>query len=303
MGEQSRQGTSWGIVVGFDDSPASIAAVDWAAATAQRWGTTLTVMHSVDLAAAPLDPAYDLARLPDSLGEAGRDLLAEGVARARRLMTDPTQVTGLSVLGAPAAELVHASQEADLVVTGSRGRGPLTAGLLGSVAYAVTAHAACPAVVVRTEPTVLPGREHPVIVGVDDSPGAERALDLAAEMAAISDAALHIVYVAHSAFSPDALAYVESAKAGTEHTKAVRGHAEKTVRRAADRARAAFAGLTIETEVLYGRAGRVLSPLGAHAGLIVVGSRGHGGFAGLLLGSVSHTVIHEAPCPVMVARG
>ena len=223
MGEQSRHGTSWGIVVGYDDSPASIAALDWAAATAQRWGTTLTVLHSVDLAAAPVDPAYDLARLPDSVGEAGRDLLADGVARARQVMAHPSQVTGLSVLGAPAAELVHASQEADLVVTGSRGRGPLAAGLLGSVAYAVTAHAACPAVVVRAEPAVLPGPDHPVIVGVDESPGSERALDLAAEMAAISDAALHIVHVAHSAFSPDALAYVESTKAGTEHTKAVRG--------------------------------------------------------------------------------
>lgn len=303
MVDQSKHRLAKGIVVGYDDSPGSIAALEWAAATANRWGTTLTVMHTVDLAAAPIEPAYDLARLPDSLGEAGRELLANGVARARKLMTQPSQVAGLFAIGSPAAELVHASKDADIVVTGSRGRGPLAAGLLGSVAYAVTAHASCPAVVVGTERPVQPGRDHPVVVGVDESRASEDALDLAAEMAAISDAALHIVHVAHGYFSPDAQAYVESEQAGTEHTKAVRAHAEDMVRLAARRAQATFANLPIETEVLYGSAGHVLSPLGAHAGLIVVGTRGHGGFAGLLLGSVSHAVIHEASCPVMIVRG
>jgi len=122
-------------------------------------------------------------------------------------------------------------------------------------------------------------------------------------MAAISDAELHIVHVAHGSFSPDAQAYVESSRAGNSHTNEMRARAEETVQRAARRAQGRFPNLPIETEVLYGSAGHVLSPLGAHAGLIVVGTRGHGGFAGLLLGSVSHTVIHEAPCPVMVVRG
>ena len=303
MVDQSEHRLAKGIVVGYDDSPGSIAALEWAAITANRWGATLTVMHSVDLAAAPMEPAYDVARLPDSLGEAGRELLGDGVARARQLMTQPSEVAGLLALGSPAAELVNASKDADLVVTGSRGRGPFAAGLLGSVAYAVTAHAACPAVVVHPERPVQPGHDHPVVVGVDESQASESALDLAAEMAAISDAALHIVHVAHGSFSPDAQAYVESALAGTQHTKAVRAHAEDLVGRAARRAQATFANLPIETEVLYGSAGHVLSPLGAHAGLIVVGTRGHGGFAGLLLGSVSHTVIHESSCPVVVVRG
>jgi nucleotide-binding universal stress UspA family protein len=303
MADQSTNNRSKGIVVGYDDSPGSLGALEWAAATARRWGTTLTVVHSVDLAAAPIEPAYDYARLPESLGEAGREVLAAGVAAAQRLMSDPSQVAGLPAVGSPAAELVHVSKDAELVVTGSRGRGPLTAGLLGSVSYMVTAHAACPAVVVRAEHPVQPGPDHPVIVGVDDSQASERALDLAAEMAAISDAALHVVHVAHSSFSPDAQAYVESTSAGTDHTKTVRADAEATVQRAARRAKDTYANLPIETEVLYGSPGHVLSPLGAHAGLIVLGTRGHGGFAGLLLGSVSHTVIHEAPCPVMIVRG
>ncbi|HEV7148000.1 MAG TPA: universal stress protein [Pedococcus sp.] len=303
MVEKSTPRLSKGIVVGYDDSPGSLAALEWAAATARRWGTTLTVMHSVDLAAAPIEPAYDYARLPESLGEAGREVLAAGVGRAQQLMGDTRLVASLPAVGSPAAELVHASKDADLVVTGSRGRGPLKAGLLGSVAYMVTAHAACPAVVVRTDHPVQPGPDHPVVVGVDDSEASRRALDLAAEMAAISDAVLHVVHVAHSSFSPDAQAYVESTRAGTDHTKTVRAQAEATVQQAARRARATYANLRVDTEVLYGSPGHVLSPLGAHAGLVVLGTRGHGGFTGLLLGSVSHTVIHEAPCPVMIVRG
>lgn len=302
MVDQSPHHRSKGIVVGYDDSPSSVAALEWAAAMAGRWGTTLTVLHSADLAAAPIEPAYDIARLPEAVGETGREMLDEGVARARTLMADAGQVVGLLAVGSPAAELVHASKDADLVVTGSRGRGVLAAGLLGSVAFAVTAHAECPAVVVRAERSAHPDRHHPVVVGIDASHPSERALDHAAEIAAISGATLHIVHVAHGSVSPEAQAYVESANAGTAHSNAVRTHAEDIVRDAAERALAAYAHLTVETEVLYGSAGHVLSPLGAHAALIVVGSRGRGGFAGLLLGSVSHAVIHEAPCPVMVVR-
>jgi nucleotide-binding universal stress UspA family protein len=66
--------------------------------------------------------------------------------------------------------------------------------------------------------------------------------------------------------------------------------------------RAAHPELTVETDVLFGHAGQKIAQLGKDAGLIVVGSRGRGGFTGLILGSVSHTVIHEAGCPVMVVH-
>ncbi len=108
--------------------------------------------------------------------------------------------------------------------------------------------------------------------------------------------------VGHLPASPESYAYVEDSKAGTEHTHEIRDVAEGTVQLAAERALAAHPDLTVEAEVLYGDAGHVLSPLSARAGLMVVGSRGRGGFAGLLLGSVSHIVIHEAECPVMVVR-
>jgi nucleotide-binding universal stress UspA family protein len=305
-------GREHGVLVGYDGSPVSKVALDWAAETARQQGKRLTVLFCVDLAMMPAFPAYDAAvALPD-LEQAARAVLDEGAERAAAIV-GRDGVQPLTAIGSSAAELVAASKDADIVVTGSRGRGRLLAGLLGSTSYAVTAHAHCPAVVVRPgqgddvgvvgvgERVPHPDAEHAVIVGLDDSDASERALEMGAEVAAAAGATLRLVTVARVG-SIESWAYAEDTQAGTDETHEVREAAEDTLRRSEAHARGAHPELTIETEVLYGEPGHVLGDLAAHAGLVVVGSRGRGGFAGLLLGSVSHTVIHEAPCPVMVVR-
>jgi nucleotide-binding universal stress UspA family protein len=289
-----------GIVVGFDGSPGAEAALDWAARTAQRQGRPLTVLHTSNLAAAVPGTGYVPDVVSDTLAEAAAATLNAGVERAAAVL-DRSQITGTTTIGGPAAELVAASEGADLVVTGCRARGRLASGLLGSVAYAVTAHAKCPAVVVRGQDAAYPDATHDVVVGVDDSDASDRALGVAADIAAEAGAPLHIVRV-EPLHVPDSWASVETRHAGSEHTHALRAEAEATLERAEKHARASHPDLAIETEILYGEAGHALAPLGDRAGLIVVGSRGRGGFAGLLLGSVSHIVIHEANCPVMVVR-
>jgi nucleotide-binding universal stress UspA family protein len=97
-------------------------------------------------------------------------------------------------------------------------------------------------------------------------------------------------------------AYVETSKAGSDATHRERQHADTTLQAAADQAKGAHADLDVSTEVLYGEPGPVLAELASTAGLVVVGSRGRGGFAGMLLGSTSHRLIHDATCPVMVVR-
>jgi nucleotide-binding universal stress UspA family protein len=289
-----------GIVVGFDGSSGSEGALEWAAHTARRQGRPLTVLHVSDLAAAPARTAFLPDVLSEPLAEAANATLKVGVERAAAVL-DRSHITGTAVIGSPAAELVAASEGAALVVTGCRARGRLASGLLGSVSYAVTAHAKCPAVVVRGHETAYPDANHEVVVGVDDSEASQRALDVAADIAAETGATLHIVRV-EPLHAPDSWASVETRHAGSEHTHAPRAEAEATLERAEKQTRGSHPDLTIETEVLYGDAGHALAPLGDRAGLLVVGKRGRGGFSGLLLGSVSHAVIHEANCPVMVVR-
>ncbi len=289
-----------GILVAFDGSPGAEVALDWAAAASSRRHIALSVVYCVEMASVPIDPIFSADALPTEIREDAQAVLDRGVRRAE-MVAEPSLVNSAVVIGSPAAELVIASRDVELVVIGSRGRGRVAAGLLGSASYTVAAHAKCPVVVVRGGMNVHPDPVHPVVVGVDDSDASQRALEHAAEVAASANASLHIVTVGRLR-SPEGWAYVEDSAAGTEHTHAIRERALPILDAARDRALALHPDLGVETEVLFGEAGHVLALSGIHAGLLVVGSRGRGGFVGLLLGSVSHTVIHEAACPVMVVR-
>jgi nucleotide-binding universal stress UspA family protein len=278
-------GQATGIVVGYDGTPGSGAALDWAARTAARLGEPLRILVTVDPSTDP--------------GDATKTAL-EGVERAAAVL-DRDQISNVTIEGGAAAQLVEASEGARVVVTGCRGRGRVTSGLLGSVAYAVTAHAKSPAVVVRGNETAFPDKDHKVVVGVDNSESSARAVALAADIAASTGATLDLIHVEHL-HSAESWAYVETSQAGNERTREARAEAESTLTRAEQHAKSAHPDLDVETEVLFGDPGKVIPPLGEHAGLIVVGSRGRGGFAGLVLGSVSHKVIHDAESPVMVVH-
>lgn len=312
-----------GIVVGWDASDGARIALDWAALSALRQGLHLTVLHCLDVYWSPglsaIDPtgryAVVGAAAESVAGEsvtgsaadtppAGGSVLREGVERATRVVGEG-RVTGIHVYGTPAGQLVEASKRADFVVTGTRGRGRLLSGLLGSTSYAVTAHARCPAIVVRTATEDGQTPPHPgpgcrVIVGIDGSSQSARALAQGADIAARTDAPLHVVAVAEAG-TVEPQAYSDHRTKG-RHDREARGHARDWLHEAKAILSVTQPALSIEYEVLSGAPGHALADLGFDAGLIVVGSRGRGGFAGLLLGSVSHIVIHEALCPVMVVH-
>ena len=293
---------SHGIVVGYDGSPGSRLALDWAIQTAKRDDRPLTLLHCVGLTMTPTFRAYDPGVQAHAYDEMSRGVLAEAIEIAAQTL-DRENVHPLSVIGSAAAELVGVSSQADLVVTGSRGHGTISAGLLGSTSYAVTAHAHCPAVVVRGESVVHAGRSHPVVVAFDDSKSGQKALETAVQVAVAAEAPLHVVAV-DNVGGLEVWPETDTMLGREEMMDQMHRHIGETLRQAADDAERSHPGLDVHTNVLGGGAGAAIAAyaVDVRAGLVVMGSRGHGGFTGMLLGSVSHRVVHDAPCPVMVVH-
>jgi nucleotide-binding universal stress UspA family protein len=194
-----------------------------------------------------------------------------------------------------AGRLIRASRPDTMVVVGSRGRGGFAGLLLGSVSQHVATHAAGPVVVVRTEREPVDG---PVVVGIDKSDDSDHVLEVAFEEAALRGAGI----VALHAYLPDVRTWGLDLPPDVE-VEDVRRSTE-TDRLAAVVApwREKFPTVHAEVVVVEGQAAARLVDASSTAQLIVVGSRGHGGFAGLLLGSVGLQLLHHAGCPVLIAR-
>ncbi len=288
------------IVTGYDGSEASRAALVWAAREACRRDSQLRILHAINVPAlVPGTGRSSIAAEP--LEDAGEQLLAEGEELARGIGVG--SVTTRLCHATPASALVAESRSAEVVVVGSRGHGQLRAGLLGSVAYAVTAHASSHVVVVRPGHDAVVDASHPVVVGADGSEHAARAVDAAAEVAERAGASLHIVGAwqvptSQGQFSAGFWGPPDSVGVDTTLEEAARAGIEQIRARTAAR----HPQLEVTAEVVEGAAAALVCQAGEHAGLLVVGSRGRAGFAGLLLGSVSHRVLHDAAVPVMVVR-
>jgi nucleotide-binding universal stress UspA family protein len=145
----------------------------------------------------------------------------------------------------------------------------------------------------------MEGNQERVLVGVDGSPTSAIALAWAARYAKATGATIKCVFAWHY---PTAAGPAPVGVAPANVTSEV----EEARREELDHAIAACLGdrpaVPVEREVVYGHAAQVLTELSKDADLLVVGSRGHGGFTGLLLGSVSTHCVTHASCPVAVVR-
>jgi nucleotide-binding universal stress UspA family protein len=280
------------VVVGVDGSACSLDAVALAAREAVLRHRPLHVVYAffwpflgVPLGPSPLGP-------PEGglLGDTQR-IVQEAVDRARQ--AEPSvAVTGAAITGAAAEVLIDQSRSAALVVVGDRGLGGFTGLLLGSVAVQLAAHTACPVLVAR-------GRPNPtgdVLVGVDGSPAAEPAIGLAFEEATLRGVrltALHAWTHPVSTGPGDMLPLVydvEDAEAEEARVlaEALTGWRDK------------YPDLVVRRELRRAHIRSALLDETTRSQLVVVGSRGRGGFTGLLLGSVSQAMLHHADCPVMI---
>ncbi|WP_433532629.1 universal stress protein [Micromonospora sp. CA-263727] len=271
------------VVVGVDGSPPSLVAAEHAAQAAVWRSRPLHLVHGY------LHPlGYGVPINPYEVGvpsptEDGRKMLeqtaAELVDRWPGLTVQVRQVAG-----GPGATLVEESRRAELVVVGSRGLGGFAGLLLGSVGTQVAAHGHCPVLVVRPPDRPIPS-EGPVLVGVDGSESAELALGYGAEEAARRGAVLVLAHVADERESGD------------------RGPAAELLATAGAAARGSHPGLTVEERMIVApKPDQALIEATGDAALVVAGSRGRGGFTGLLLGSVSQALVHHARCPVLIAH-
>ena len=284
------------VVVGVDGSGSAYRAVEWAAAEAVRRGAELRLVRAFSWTTSerPIRDGGRVAQYRDELLKFARSQ----VARAARIAADvrpQVETTTQVAIGAPIEVLGSEARRAQLLVLGDRGLGGLAGLLLGSVAVGLAAHGACPVVIVRGERAGAGNDESPVVVGIDDSPISEAALAFAFDAAAARGVGLVVVHAWSPTAIDDALAPVMDWDAATAEEDALlaerlagweQKHPEVAVRRT----------------VVRNGAVRSLVAASREAQLVVVGSRGRGNATGLLLGSVSHGVLHASHCPVAIVR-
>lgn len=284
------------VVVGVDGSDQALHAVRWGAAEAERWRVPLRLVTAFGLL---IDHAPDRLHTEDRYRRAllhrARRYLAEAAVEAAQ-QDRRIEVEQQLLVGHPLSVLVAESRPARLVVIGDRGQSRIEGLLLGSVAVGLAVHAHCPVIVVRgageEKPDAAAG---PVVVGVDGSANGDAALAFAFEAAAVRHAPLVAVH-AWADLMIDPLLRSAADLAEIEVTER-----ELLVERLAGWV-LKYPDVVVKQVVACSRPAGMLVEQASRAQLLVVGSRGRGEFSGMLLGSVSHAVLHRAPCPVAVVR-
>jgi nucleotide-binding universal stress UspA family protein len=140
-----------------------------------------------------------------------------------------------------------------------------------------------------------------IVVGVDHSEGAKAALRFALEEATLRQATLRVVHAWQYAYI-GATGFEGSYPALGGDIKELRDLAERDLDATLQEAIPETGAIEIERRVVEDRPAAALVDESRGADMVVVGSRGHGGFAGLLLGSVSQQVAHHAACPVVIVH-
>ena len=279
------------ITVGADGSDGGLSAVEWAAEAAERRGLPLRIVHASApwLYTTPVDPRFGAIR--EWLLTGAQEVVDAAVEAARRRAPDIT-VEGEAVPGPAARAMLEKAEDAAIVVVGSRGSGQVTGLLFGSTALQVVTHSPVPVVAVRD---LEPGVRREIAIGVDGSEAEESAIGFAFEEAGLRKARLRVIHVwSHpSTGNGNMKSLVYDPQLVTEEELRLLAESLAPWREK-------YPDIEVVPEVVRGRPVRILSGASARADLLVVGTRGRGGFAGLLLGSVSHTLLHHAHCPLAV---
>lgn len=273
------------IAVGVDGSGRSLRALMWAAHEAALRRCPLRIIHV-------LHPAHSYASTEQGRAwEASnwdKGVVAEATNIAQEAHPD-LEVTSDIPSGTPAAVLLAEAEHAHTVVLGAKGMGGFGSLLIGSVAMQVVGHAACPVVIVN-HVTTGHGR---IVVGTDGSAHSQAALAYAFEEASLRGARVQAV---HAWSHPGPHAHVSAAQdvMAKEHLQSL----EEWLAPLRER----HPHVEVMEQVPDEPPVIALARASDRADLLVVGSRGLGGFHGLALGSVSHHLLQFSQCPLAVIR-
>ena len=279
------------ILVGVDGSHASYKATWWAANYAKHAGLTLQIVCAYSLpsyAAVSFDATYTAMGDDNAAHSDAQEILSKAKAIADE---QGVEATTLIVTGDPASVFVELSRNYNLIVIGNRGKGGLAERLLGTTSSSLPAYAYCPIVVVPYTDDDgnlmhLNNTITKVAVGSDESKRGLKALEIAANFAAAWDAELDVISAVPNMKGSDDEGVMASFKDDLE----VRIKPLEE----------AHPDLKINKQIVPGPAVGALTKASYDHDVVVVGSRGRGGFTGLLLGSTSQGLLQHAVGPVYV---
>lgn len=267
------------VVVGIDGSETSTAAAGWAAGEAHARGAKLVLLYSFELYAYGSKDAALPGSIPYEEAQIAAAELVDGVVKQLEHGRLGLHIEPRIMHESAGTALLEVSGEALLTVVSSHGHSARTEELIGSFAIHTAEHGLGPVAVVRNPG---PGAG-PVVVGTDGSATSDNAIDYAFTVAHAHKVPLHVVHCAHGSGEDRPLGELEAALA--------------------DR-RAAHADVEVVTAVESGRPQHALLDHATAEGAaqLVVGARGVSGFAGIVLGSVSRSLLANATIPVVVVR-
>ncbi|GAA1965260.1 universal stress protein [Amycolatopsis minnesotensis] len=286
------------IVVGVDYSTGADDAVRWAAATAQARRGELKIVHARRHSGSYFyDGVLEGAGTDAEAMREDADRIIRGAVELARSQAKDLAITTEVCVESPALTLIELSRDARTLVLGRTGRGGFAGMLVGSTTIAVAGHAHCPVAVVRgrADSTTVAG---PVVVGIDGSPTSEQAIARAFDEASARGVPLVALHAWLDVTYDDlyvtsrVLPAWDSIRAEEERLLAQRlaGWQEK------------YPDVDLRRVLVRDRPRHALLEWSANAQLVVVGSRGRGGFIGMLLGSISQALLQHAQCPVLVVR-
>lgn len=297
----SNRSVHQGIVVGVDGSPSSDMAVRWGAREAAMRNVPLSLVHVIER------PPWGMLALgggavppPTETSEWRKTEGQEIISAAVELATDSVQDRPLPQLhvevyfSATGPALFDLSTHAQMIVVGCRGHGRVERVLLGSVSAGLIHHAHCPVAVIHGEMAVAsePSRL-PVVVGIDGSPASESATAIAFDEASrrgVEVIAVHAWADGHVSDIPSIEWSAQQAVGEEALAERLAGWHER------------YPDVPVRRKIVLDAPAIHLLEEAESAQLLVVGSRGRGGFSGMLLGSVSTAVAQAARVPVIVAR-